>query len=109
MIKVMTKQLQNKDTYPNHTLSAEWDIIAEMKTTMAKDDLWNTTQFHHIKGHADKNKPYDKLTIQQQLNVDADKLVGAYIQHHQDDDYSIVPLLPTSGAQLNMKGGTVTH
>jgi hypothetical protein len=109
MVKVMTKQFQNKDTYPNHTLSAEWDIIAEMKTIIAKEDMWHTIQFCHIKDHADKHKTYDQLTLQQQLNVDADKLVGAYIQTHEDDQYSIAPLLPTSGAQLKMKGGTVTH
>jgi hypothetical protein len=109
MIKVMTEQFKVDDAYPNHTLSAEWNIIAEMKATLAKEELWNNIQFSHIKGHADKDKSYDKLTIQQQWNVDADKLAGAYIQQHYNDEYGIVPLLPTSGAQLNMEEGTVTH
>jgi hypothetical protein len=109
MIKVMKEQFNVTDTYPNHTLSAEWDIIAEMKATLAKEELGNNIQFTHIKGHADKDKSYHKLTTQQQLNVDADKLAGEYIQQHYNDEYGIVPLLPTSGAQLNMEEGTVTH
>jgi hypothetical protein len=45
----------------------------------------------------------------QQLNVDADKLANEYVQQNLDDEYGIVPILPTSGIQLNMNGNTVTH
>jgi hypothetical protein len=43
------------------------------------------------------------------MNVDTDRLANEYIQHHQDGKYNIVPILPTSGIQLHMEGGTVTY
>jgi hypothetical protein len=90
-------------------LSAEWDIISEMKITIKKNNLREAVQFRHIKRHADKDHPYHKLTLMQQMNVDADKLAGEYIQTHQEESYHIVPILPNSGVQLNMPRGTVTY
>jgi transcriptional regulator of met regulon len=47
--------------------------------------------------------------LMQQMNIDADRLANEYIQRHPDENYSIVPILPTSGVQLNIPDGTVTH
>jgi hypothetical protein len=49
-------------------------MIAKTRATLDNDGLWEAVQFRHIKGHADKRAPYHKLTIMQQLNVDADRL-----------------------------------
>jgi hypothetical protein len=63
----------------------------------------------HIKGHSDSKKPYEKLTLLQQLNVDADELADQYIQANMDKDYRWATLLPSSGVNLNMETGTITH
>jgi len=52
---------------------------------------------------------YADLNLKAQLNIDADKLADQYIIEHPDYSYSKVPLLPTSGAQLNLPIGTITH
>jgi hypothetical protein len=109
MIDIMQELFKVDDTYPNYTLSAEWNVISEMKQTIDKHNLRDTIQFRHIKGHADKDHPYHKLSLMQQMNIDADKLAGDYIHTHPDESYHMVPILPNSGIQLNMPGGTVTY
>jgi hypothetical protein len=91
---------------PNQTMIAEWDIISEIYE--AKKEI-NEIRIQHIKGHADDHQPYDKLTLLQQLNVDADRLANEYIQANQDKEYRWVTLLPTSGAQLHLPTGTITY
>jgi hypothetical protein len=82
----MPEQVTQEDVYPNLTISAEWDILSEIRTALHHTMEQPSIQFRHIEGHADKDQPYDKLTLIQQLNVDADRLVNDYIQQHQDED-----------------------
>ena len=95
--------------YPNETLASDWDVLAEIWSTLHQNNLADSITVQHIKGHSDKHKPYQELTLLQQLNVDADSMADSYIQQHWDDEYHEVPLLPTSGAQLNLEQGTVTY
>ena len=67
---------------PNSTMESDWDIIAEIWNTIHEGNLSETISFVHIKGHADKEKKYEELSLLQQLNVDADHLAGAYINMH---------------------------
>jgi hypothetical protein len=64
---------------------------------------------HWIKGHQDDKVPYEKLSLPAQLNVDADNLADQYILDFPDQDYNVVPILPTSGVQLQLKEATVTR
>jgi hypothetical protein len=105
----MSKQATQEEAYPNMTISAEWDILSEIRTTIHQNMGSTSIQFQHIKGHADKHQPYAKLTLMQQLNVDADRLANEYIIQNQNKAYNIVPILPTSGIQLHMEEGTVTY
>ena len=97
------------DHYPNSTLDSEWDILIEIWSTNAAVDSDSRPIISHIKSHQDKEIPYAQLPLPAQLNVDADKLADAFIADNPDMDYSQVPLLPTSGIQLNLYKGTVTH
>jgi hypothetical protein len=45
MIEIMQDNFRVADTYPNQTIKAEWDIIAEAKATMETDGLWGTIEF----------------------------------------------------------------
>lgn len=94
------------DAKPNSTLESEWDVLAEIWTTLKMFPEWNITW---IKGHQDDNTPYNRLELPAQLNVDADALADAYIVDNPDHPYNIVPLLPTSGIQLHLPVGTITH
>ena len=62
-----------------------------------------------VKGHQDKEKAYDRLTLAAQLNVDADKLAGDFMNDYPDKDYATVHVLPSSGIQLNLPAGTITY
>jgi len=50
-----------------------------------------------------------QLPLPAQLNVDADKLAGDCMAAHPDKDYTVVPILPTSGVQLHLSAGTITY
>ena len=94
------------DATPNSTMDAEWDVLIEIWTARA------TLPKHHIewiKGHQDKIKPYEKLSLKAQLNVDYDAIADAYIVENPNHQYQQVPLLPTSGIQLQLPIGTITN
>jgi len=97
---------------PNSTQASDYDVLAELWAT--RDLLSATTARScpavlHIKGHQDKKIAYELLSLPAQLNVDADKLAGDYMAAHPDKDYTVVPILPTSGVQLHLSAGTITY
>jgi ribonuclease HI len=106
LVKELNHQYDITKVQPNQTTIAEWDIISEIYE--AKKEI-NETRIQHIKGHADDHQQYERLTLLQQLNVDADRLANEYIQDNQAKEYRWAKLLPTSGAQLNLQTGTITY
>jgi hypothetical protein len=109
LVKQLNKDYDPRGTQPNQTTIAEWDIIAEIWETISTDETATTMTLDHIKGHADDHQEYNKLSLLQQLNVDADRLANEYIQQHWDKEYQHVRLLPASGIQLQLKQGTITY
>ena len=79
MIERTQAHAELKNSNPNSTPESDWDVIAEIWSIIQAGSLADTQSFVHVKGHADKDKLYDQLTLRQQLNVDADKLAGGYI------------------------------
>ena len=108
MVEICVKFLTFDVIYPNATLYSEWDIIAEIRATGTQLGALTPT-LTHVKGHQDKNKSYDELPLKAQLNIDADELCGHWLTANPDWNHSIVPLLPTSGSQLNTLNGTITR
>ncbi len=96
--------------FPQSTLDSDWDVLAEIWTTitMLRNDSSRPT-VKHIKGHQDDTRSYHELSLNAQLNVDADKLADEYINHNPNHEYHNAPLLPTSGAQIHLPSGTVTY
>ena len=62
-----------------------------------------------MKGHQDKNEPHNKLTLQAQLNVDADKLADGFTSDNPNLEYSTSCLMSHTGALLHLTQGTLTH
>ena len=62
-----------------------------------------------VKSHQDEKRQYAELELKAQLNCLADKLAGAYMAAHSEDDLSKVPCFPGNLAQLHMAAGTVTN
>ena len=102
MINKTNSHSEHTTPNPNSTMESDWDVIAEIWNTIHEGNLSENISFVHIKGHADKEKKYEELSLLQQLNVDADQLAGAYITMHWNDDFSKAPIYPTSGCQLDL-------
>ena len=94
---------------PNSTLASDYDVLAEIWATHALLPEASRPSIIHIKGHQDKDTAYEELSLPAQLNVDANKLAGDYMANNPDKDYSHVPVLPSSGVQLNLPAGTITY
>ena len=91
---------------PNSTRDSEWDVLAEIWSTAVTVPDWGVSW---IRGHQDSKVPVEKLSLEAQLNVEADELADKYIEANPDLEYETVPLLPASGIQLELNIGTVTH
>ncbi len=94
---------------PNKTMKAEWDILSTIWHTMDLFDESSRPRITWIKAHQDDKKPYEQLSLPAQLNVDADHLADQFIDDNMHANWSKVPRLPTCGAQLHLRTGTVTY
>jgi ribonuclease HI len=94
------------ECYPNRTMDSEWDVLSQIWSTRRQD---LAVPICHIKGHQDRTTPYEELSLEAQLNVDADRLAEAYLETHPDDDYARAPLLPAGRCSLHLQTGTVSH
>ena len=95
--------------FPNETLASEWDILIEIWHSLQGYNEHCEPAFSHVKGHQDKNKPYQSLPLQAQLNVDADALATDFLQNNPDMDYSKALLMPHAGGLLHTARGTLTY
>ena len=95
--------------YPNEKLASEWDILIEIWHSLEICDEPMAPSFDHVKGHQDKHRPHHKLSLQAQLNVDADHLADSFIRDHPHLDYSMAPRMPHTHVLLHVARGTLTH
>ena len=102
----VNSQSQHSDHFPNDSLAADWDVVHEI--VESRRQLNHPPTITHIKGHQDKHKSYEQLSLPAQLNVDADALADSYMIHHQDQ-HRKAPLLPHSGCLLHLPEGTITN
>jgi hypothetical protein len=101
----MTEHKYYEEPYPNATLASEYDIIEEIYKTCK---IYNIkSSYYWVRGHQDKHTSYDDLSLEAQLNVDADWYAGKY----QDESGKFLPqctLLPACPAMLSIREITVT-
>ena len=109
MVNKVKEIIHYKTVYPNATMDSEWDVLAEIRATMLELLEVGQPTMDHIKGHQDREKPFEQLSLKAQLNCRADWLADEYLQENPDLVLSRVPILPSSGCQLHLPHGTVTH
>jgi hypothetical protein len=105
LIRRMTEHKQYEEPFPNATLASEYDIIEEVYETCKMYNI--DSSYHWVRGHQDKHTAYKDLSLQAQLNVDADWYAGKY----QDESGKFLPqctLLPACPAMLPIQDITVT-
>ena len=84
-----------------NALCPDWDVLIETQHALLQlPEL--TLKF--VKSHQDKGKPYAQLSLNAQLNVDADKLASEY----QDQYGAERTVTPRNRAHLHMPNGSVT-
>jgi hypothetical protein len=94
---------QHSTNHPNATLAPDWDLVEQIHRTLEDTKAQHPSFSHHIahvKGHQDDHTPYVELSLEAQLNVDADAAAGAFHYHSQHQGSLAAPLLPTTKAQL---------
>jgi hypothetical protein len=105
LIRRCRAHLQYKEPFPNETLQSEYDVTEQIYRTQATHNIKAT--FYWVKGHQDKNKTYEELPLEAQLNIDADELAGEF-----QDEYGkfrpLVHLLPSCPAMLAIRGISIT-
>lgn len=102
MVNCCREQLHMDEVAPNQTLQSEWDIVAEIRSTLQHYTDEDRPKYAWVKGHQDRKKAYNELSLRAQLNVDADALAEEYIKAHPDTEYAIAPVYPTTGIQLRL-------
>jgi hypothetical protein len=98
----------NEHTPTNQSLEPDWDVINEIRWTLENDGIEGGNIFHLL-GHQDRKKPYAELSLNAQLNVDADGLATKYQQLY-GEERSQAFLFPHTSAHLHVEGfGTCTY
>jgi hypothetical protein len=92
------------EPFPNLTLLSDWDLTHEINQSIRT--FGRKPNLVHVKGHQDTHTPYSELSLDAQLNVDADLEAGAY-QCTYPAQRPLIPRLPSNPAQLRIKGKVI--
>jgi hypothetical protein len=98
--------LESSNKSTTATLAPDWDVLNEIRHAL--HDLPLRPSFQHIKGHQDRDTPYEHLPLLAQLNVDADNAAEAFQRNHGCHRPHVL-LFPHAGAQLQIADETITY
>ena len=108
VVTTITKLLSYPSIYPNTTMAAEWDCMAQiLETRQYLGPLFPTVE--HVKGHQDENTPYEELPLLAQLNCNADAHANTFLRNHPTIAHTIVHQFPAGQCLLHLKQGTITR
>jgi hypothetical protein len=96
------------ETQPNSCHRSEWDVINEIWSTLALLPEGSRPILAHVKGHQDDHAPARRLSLESQLNVEADKAAEEFLDNHPNINYTKAHRMPSNGAQLHLPSGTIT-
>jgi hypothetical protein len=90
--------------FPNLTLLSDWDVTHEISQSLRTFQFLPT--LCHVKGHQDATTPYAALSLEAQLNVDADAKAGLF-QCMYPSQRPLIPRLPSNSVQLHIAGKVI--
>jgi hypothetical protein len=105
VIEQALKMLAYPFYFANMTLTADWDVIQAIVSTMKQ--FQTPPPLDHVYGHQDKNTDVASLPLPAQLNVEADALAGLY-RYNQQQNHTRVPRIAGNTVQLNLPCGTIS-
>lgn len=91
--------------YLSATMGVDWDVLQEI-VKLCKS-FHTPPTLNHVKGHQDNKQRYEDLTLEAQLNVDANEIAALY-QYKTDESTNIVPMIQGSVVLLHLFNGTFT-
>ena len=106
-------ELEQRDNLPTNLnggrvvldlLTPNWDVLIEIQRSM---EQLPQIRLEYVKGHQDRDLPYDQLSLMAQLNVDANTKAGQY----QDAFKAVRPIakmMTSTGAHRVGPDGTIT-
>jgi hypothetical protein len=86
------KSLPHPEPFPNLTLLSYWDVMNKIVQTLQSMQI--TPTLEHVWGHQNDHTPYDDLSLDAQLNVNADKAAGFLSIYIYPQYRPIIPRLP---------------
>jgi hypothetical protein len=101
LLTSIKSSLPYPEPFPNLALASDWDVTHQISTslrTMAKIPI-----LQHVKGHQDSHTDYRDLSLEAQLNVDADAEAGFY-QSTYPAQRPLIPRPPTNHVQFQIAG-----
>jgi hypothetical protein len=100
----LSLSLPYPEPFPNLTLAPNWDVTNEI--ALGLRTFTTTPTLQHVKGHQDNHAAYSDLSLEAQLNVDADAEAG-YFQCMYPAQRPLIPRLPSNHIQLHLDGKVV--
>ena len=108
LVRSVTRMTEFPTIFPNTTMEAEWDCLAQI--VQAVKSLGEVAPtIDHIAGHQDEETPYEQLSIPAQLNCDADQLANAYLQDNPVMEHTHSTIFPAGECVLQLNQGTITR
>ena len=94
--------------FPNTTMEAEWDCLAQILHTL--HDLADVAPtIDHVKGHQDESMPYEELPLLAQLNCDADSHANRFLWENPTIDHTKIHQFPKGMCLLQLSQGDSTR
>ena len=108
LVKMIARITAYSTIYPNMTMEAEWDCLAQILLTIKALNTMAPT-IDHIKGHQDESTPYEELPLLAQLNCDADCFANTFLRNHPKIIHSTAHQFPAGECLLQLRVGTITR
>jgi hypothetical protein len=95
-----------KPYYPSSALLSEWDVLSVIMEFIPHLPLPPAVQ--HVKGHQDQEPPVTSLSLQAQLNYEADALATEALAAIPSP-IPMIPVFPSAVCQLDIADNTVSR
>ena len=105
MIETVRQRLEWQVEYPYSTMDPDWDLHQSIIYTLRQ--FPSIPPLSHVKAHQDRYHPYETLSLEAQLNVQADRLAGDYC-YPSTLSSRFCPLITGTVATLHGPSGTIT-
>jgi hypothetical protein len=106
LVNRVLKRVRCTRWYPNETISSDWDVIQAIISSL--QTFSQCPHIQHVKGHQDDTTPYARLSLEAQLNIDADAAATEFQDAFGGRRWR-VPRISGNRAQLFLSKKTVTH